>query len=205
VNFIHTALLALLLPPCVIGQTSIAVSTGQTTTTITEPAVSDIPGLFRLADTVAVVKIVSGDTEHYKVAVYKGEVVQAFKGVANGETLFFGPYVGLKLGSEYVLFILATTDRLEPVAATASYGSVRYHRIFNEGYTAMETSYQCLFKGKSVNEGCDYAVRVCTDYVKTPKTLTVAPPLQEDTPFGCRWARQKQFIAILQNLAAAKP
>jgi hypothetical protein len=82
---------------------------------------------------VALVKTVSGDTEHYKLAVYKAQVVQPFKGAASGETLYFGPYVGLKLGWEYIVFLSATAKPLQPLAArAASYGSVPYFRIFNE-------------------------------------------------------------------------
>jgi hypothetical protein len=194
-----------LLTPSLVGQTSVTTTIRQTTTTITEPGVTDIPELFRLSDKVALVKTVSGDTEHYKVAVYKAQVVQPFKGVFSGETLFFGPYVGLKLGWEYIVFLRATAEPLQPLGAAAvSYGSVPYFRIFNEGYTVLDTSYECVFKGETVSEQCDDAVRVCTDYVKTPKSLAVAPPLEEDTSFGCRWARRKQFVAVLEQLAAAK-
>lgn len=204
-NVISAALVVGLLTPSLIGQTSVTTTIGQTTTTITEPGVTDIPELFRVSDKVALVKTVSGDTEHYKVAVYKAQVVQPFKGAISGETLYFGPYVGLKLGWEYIVFLRATVEPLQPLAATAaSYGSVPYFHIFNEGYTVLDTSYQCIFKGENVSEHCDDAVRVCTDYVKTPKSLAVEPPLEEDTPFGCRWARRKQFIAVLEGLATAK-
>ena len=161
--------------------------------------------LFRTADVVAVVKIVSGDTEHYPSAVYKVIVVQAFKGSATGETLYIGPYVGERLGWEYVVFLRTTPELLKPASETAvSYGPLRYHRIFNEGYTSMETQYDCGFEGKSLAQQCDYAVRVCTNYVKTPKSLEVAPPLDTDTPFGCRWARRQQFLSLLQKLSVAK-
>ncbi len=204
-NFISAALIVALLTPSLIGQTSVTTTVGQTTTTITEPGVTDIPELFRVSDKVALVKTVSGDTEHYKVAVYKAQVVQPFKGAVSGETLYFGPYVGLKLGWEYIVFLRATAEPLQPLATTAvSYGSVSYFRIFNEGYTVLDTSYKCVFKGENVSEPCDYAVRVCTDYVKTPKSLAVEPRLEEDTPFGCRWARRKQFIAVLEGLATSK-
>jgi hypothetical protein len=188
------------------GQTSVTTTIGKKTTTLTEPGVTDIPQLFRVSDKVALVKTVSGDTEHYKVAVYKAQVVQPFKAAVSGETLYFGPYVGLKLGWEYLVFLHATAEPLQPMAATAvSYGSVPYFRIFNEGYTVLDASYQCVFKGENASEHCDDAIRVCTDYLKTPKSLALAPPLEEETPFGCRWARRKQFIAILEGLATAKP
>jgi hypothetical protein len=203
VNLIRAAALVLLLTPAVSAQNGISVTAGQTTTTITEPSVTDVTKLFRTGDTVALVKVVSGDTEHYDVAVYKAEVVKAFKGTTQGEVLYFGPYVGLRLGWEYVVFLRTTPETLQANGEKAvSYGPVRYQRIFNEGYTALMTSYECVFDGKETNQKCDEAIRICTDYVKTPKSLTVAPPLTKDTPFGCRWTRRKQFIALLEKLAS---
>ena len=73
--------------------------------TITEPGVYELDELFKVADVVAVVKVLSGDTENYEKAVYKGEVVQGFKGMATGQTVYFGPFIGERLGWEYVLFL----------------------------------------------------------------------------------------------------
>ncbi len=78
--------------------------------TITEPGVYAIGDLFKAADVVALVKIVSGDTESYDHTVYKGEVIQSFKGMPHGATVYFGPYVGEKLGWEYVLPKLCTPE-----------------------------------------------------------------------------------------------
>ncbi|MFZ1919894.1 MAG: hypothetical protein WAU58_20165, partial [Terriglobales bacterium] len=50
--------------------------------TITEPGVYQLSDLLKAADIVAVVKVLSGDTENYEHAVYKGEVIRSFKGVA---------------------------------------------------------------------------------------------------------------------------
>ena len=61
--------------------------------TITEPGVYKIGGLFKVADVVALVKIVSGDAENYDHAVYKGEVIQSFKRTERGATVYFGPFV----------------------------------------------------------------------------------------------------------------
>ena len=52
--------------------------------TITEPGVYQLADLFKSADTVALVKIVSGDTETYSRAVYKAEVVKELQGRCNG-------------------------------------------------------------------------------------------------------------------------
>ncbi len=78
--------------------------------TITEPGVYKISELFKRADIVAVVRVLSGDTENYEHVVYKGEVIQGFKGVPRGATLYFGPFIGERLGWEYVLFLKCPAD-----------------------------------------------------------------------------------------------
>ena len=158
-KLIGTALTFALLAPGLIAQSaSVTTTSGQATTTLTEPAATDVAGLFHAADLVAVVKVVSGDTEHYATAVYKAQVIQAFKGTNPGETLYFGPYVGLRLGWQYVVFLRSMHETLKPTSDTAiSYGPLRYYAIFNEGYTAMEAQYECVFHGENVNQKCDDA------------------------------------------------
>lgn len=170
--------------------------------TITEPSVYKISDFFKAADVVALVRIVSGDTESYDHAVYKGEVMQSLKGMPRGATVYFGPFVGEKLGWEYVLFLRNATKPITPKAtATASYGTVPYSEVFNEGYSSMETSYACVFDGKEIAQKCDYGVRVCTDYIKLPQSMPAFPPEDNDPPFGCRWVRKASFISLLDTLA----
>jgi hypothetical protein len=92
--------------------------------TITEPGVYKIDDLAKNADVVAVVKVLSGDTENYEHAVYKGEVIQSFKGLPRGATVYFGPFVGVRLGWEYVLFLRSTANPVSPKTASASYGMI---------------------------------------------------------------------------------
>jgi hypothetical protein len=173
--------------------------------TITEPGVYETSGLFNVADVVALVKVVSGDTESYDHTVYKGEVIQSFKGMPRGATLYFGPFVGQKLGWEYVLFLRSVPKPITPkTAATTSYGTVPYWEVFNEGYSSMETSYACVFDGKEIAQKCDYGVRVCTDYIKLPKSMPAFPPEDNDPPFGCRWVRKAVFVSLLDTLANPK-
>jgi hypothetical protein len=173
--------------------------------TITEPGVYKISELFNSADVVAVVKIVSGDTENYDRAVYKGQVIQSFKGMPRGATIYFGPFVGEMLGWEYVLFLRNVKSPINPkTTGIASYGTVRYSEVFNEGYSSMETSYECVFDGKEIGHKCDYGVRVCTDYIKLPKSMPAFPPENNDPPFGCRWVRKAAFISLLDTLANPK-
>jgi hypothetical protein len=173
--------------------------------TITEPGVYKISELFKSADVVALVKIVSGDTESYDHTVYKGEVIQSFKGMRRGATVYFGPFVGEKLGWEYVLFLRNLTKPISPKRTpTASYGTVPYSEVFDKGYSSMVTSYACVFDGKEIAQKCDYGVRVCTDYIKLPKSLPAFPPEDNDPPFGCRWVRKAVFISLLDSLANPK-
>jgi hypothetical protein len=205
VNFISAALVVCLLTPSLVGQTSITVTRGQTATTITEPGAYKISELFKSADVVALVKIVSGDTESYDRTVYKGEVIQSFKGMPRGATVYFGPFVGEKLGWEYVLFLRNVTKPIAPkTTATASYGTVPYSEVFNEGYSSMVTSYACVFDGKEIAQKCDDGVRVCTDYIKLPRSILAFPPEENDPPFGCRWVRKAVFISLLDTLANPK-
>ena len=171
------------------------------TVTITEPGIIKLEKLFQMADTVALVKVVSGDTQNYAKAVYKGEVVKSFKGAATGDTVYFGPYVGIKLGWEYVLFLRNAAKPLTPNSTSSvNYGAVQYSEVFNEGYSSMESSYQCVFDGKDIAQKCDDGVRVCTDYIKLPKSLSVFPPITEDRSFGCGWVRRKPFLSALDSL-----
>lgn len=169
--------------------------------TITEPRTITLENLFQMADTVALVKVVSGDTENYPTAIYKAEVVKSFKGAPAGRTIYFGPFVGTRLGWDYVLFLRNVAMPLTPnPTSNVSYGTVSYSEVFLEGYSSMETSYECVFDGKDIAQQCDDAVRVCTDYVKVPKSLHTFPPMTEDAPFGCRSVRKEAFLAVLGML-----
>jgi hypothetical protein len=190
--------------PLVVLMSALASAQSQVVT-ITEPGVYKISDLFNGADVVALVKIVSGDTQNYEHTVYKGEVIQSFKGVPRGATVYFGPFVGEKLGSEYVLFLRNVTKPITPkTTATSSYGTIPYFEVFNEGYSSMETSYACVFDGKEIAQKCDYGVRVCTDYIRLPKSMLAFPPEVNDPPFGCRWVRKAVFISLLDTLATPK-
>jgi hypothetical protein len=159
--------------------------------------------LFKTADIVATVRIVSGDTESYETAMYKAEVIRSFKGTNTGEVLHFGPYVGFKLGGEYLLFLQnAKVPAVPKKELTAMYGVVRHGDVFNEGYSSMALSYECVFDGKDVAQQCDYAVRVCTDYIILPQNIRTFPTRSKETPFGCRWTRRKSFESLVAQIAA---
>ena len=188
--------------PLVLGSAQLASGQQSKVVTITEPGVYKLANLFKNADVVALVKIISGDAENYDRTVYKGEVLQSFKGTSQGGTVYFGPFVGERLGSEYILFLRKVSKPVSPkTTPTASYGTIQYWEIFDEGYSSMETSYECVFDGKEIAQKCDYGVRVCTDYVKLPKSLPAYPPETNDPPFGCRWVRKALFLSMLDTLA----
>lgn len=171
---------------------------------VTEPGIYKISDLFKAADIVAVVKVLSGDTENYEHAVYKGEVVQSFKGPSSGATVYFGPFVGERLGWEYFLFLRNAAKPVAPkTTAGASYGTIQYSEIFDQGYSSMESSYECVFDGKEIAQKCDYGVRVCADYIKLPQSISIFPK-EGDAPFGCRWARKAAFVYLLDTLAVPK-
>jgi hypothetical protein len=88
--------------------------------------------------------------------------------------------------------------------ATDSYGRIPYSEVFDEGYSSMETSYECVFDRKEPAQKCDYGVRICTDYIKVPKSLTAFPAEDDDPPFGCRWVRKTPFISLLNTLDTPK-
>lgn len=49
-------------------------------------------------------------------------------------------------------------------------------------YSSMLTSYECVFEGTDIRQNCDYAVRICTDYIRPPRTLETAPPHGTEPP-----------------------
>jgi hypothetical protein len=176
--------------PCNAQQTS--------SVTITEPGSGTLASYVKGADVIAVVTVVAGDTESYGTPIYKAKVLTAYKGTVAGQTIFFGPFIGTRLGWEYVLFLRSVKEPLGPKEGhTAAYGTIHYGKVFNEGYSSMETSYECSFPG---NQQCDYGVRVCTDYVRLPEDTPASPPMTETTDFGCRWVRKTTFLSLLGTL-----
>ncbi len=196
-------ILATLPPKAALGQSaSITVASGTESVTITEPAIIKLAQLYKMADVVAVVRVVAGDAENYKVALSKAVVVKNFKGTAEGQTLYFGPFIGDRLGWEYVVFLRNAKEPAAPKdTKNPAYGTVKYLEVFNEGYSSMETSYECVFDEKATDQQCDYGVRVCTDYIVLPGGVKAFPPKENDPPFGCRWVRKTKFLSLLDGLA----
>jgi len=135
--------------------------------------------------------------------MYKAEVVRRFKGT-DEKNLYFGPYVGFKVGSEYLLFLKTAKGTAAPkTSPNAMYGTVRYGEVFDEGYSAMAASYECVFGGKNANQRCDNGIRVCTDYVILPPSISSFPPKNEETDFGCRWVKRTAMEGLMQEIASS--
>jgi hypothetical protein len=170
--------------------------------TNTEPATYKLEQLYRKADVVALVRVVSGDTENYDVAIYKVIVVTNFKGTAEGQILYYGPCIGEKLGSEYIVFLRSVKEPAVPKdAKNPAYGAVKYFEVFNQGYGSMETSYVCVFDGKDIKDHCDDGVRICTDYIILPKNIPGFPSMEDIVPMGFRWVRKSKFLSLLDEFA----
>ena len=130
------------------------------TVAITEPGSGTLDNYMNRADVVALVKVVAGDTEAYGVPIYKAEVIQRAQGRSGwSHDSIRTASSAHRLGGEYVLFLRDVKNPLSPKAsATNALGTIHYAEVFNEGYSSMETSYECKF---GADKQCDYGVRVC--------------------------------------------
>jgi hypothetical protein len=166
----------------------------------TEPGVYTLRQLYEAADDVAVVEISAGDTESYDSAVYKAKVLTRFKGDAKRNTIYIGPYIGTRLGSKYVVFLRGSSPISPLHEGNLGFGTVPFSKVFDEGYSSMEISYECLFSDKGTSQPCDYAIRVCTDYIKLPEPIEMSPEVTGYTAFGCRWVKRDSLIALVSAM-----
>jgi hypothetical protein len=169
-------------------------------TTIRPVKISD---LFAEADLVAIVRIVAGDSEHYLKTVYKAEVIAAFKGATSGETIFFGPYVSLGVGSEYLVFMVRTKS-IAPIKNSegVNYGAIPiYYQIMYEGYSVMPVGYECVFDGKETNERCDYSIQLNPSQIILPGSIRTFPRKPADAITNYKkWIRRNEMIALVEGL-----
>jgi len=185
----------------------LSVSAQPQTVTISEPAPVKVGDLLKQADLVAVIRIVSGDTEHYTSAVYKAEVLQPFKGVETGGTIYFGPFVKYGLGGEYLVFLRHSEKGIEPNQPVGvsglDYGPIpSFYLVMYEGYGALPIEYDCVFDGKEIAQQCDYGMKVNIHQVVLPQSLKTYPSstkgsFSEDT----RWVRKTAFLSFMQTIS----
>ena len=150
----------------------------------------------------------SGDTERYPTAVYKAEVLQAFKGTEKGATIYFGPFIRYELGGELIVFLRHSKKGSEPNRQTAgsglSYGSISsFYLVMYDGYSAMQSEYECVFDGKEIAQQCDYGVRLNTRQVMLPKSIKTFPSSTKGASSDdTNWVRKNVFVAYLEKLSA---
>jgi hypothetical protein len=167
--------------------------------------------MFKHADSVALIRIVSGDLEHYPTAVYKAEVLKSFKGPAVGAKIFFGPFSGYSLGSEYLVFLQRSQKQIEPSHSSESsapmYGRILpFYEIMYEGYSALPVRYVCVFDGQEIKQRCDYGIKVNTHQVLLPDRIRVFPPESDDAPDSDKkWIRKAALISLLQTFVEQPP
>jgi hypothetical protein len=178
------------------------------TATISDPATVSLKALFEKADIVAFIKIHSGDAESYKQALYKAEVLNAYKGAKEKEIIYFGPFISYGVGEVYLVFLKRTDKRIgelvdESVKPNSSpYDATQnYYRIMYEGYSVMPVSYECFFDGKD-SDKCDYGVKFNIYQIELPATLKTFPKDVGEFRSDDKWVRRKAIEAALATLKA---
>jgi hypothetical protein len=111
--------------------------------------------------------------------------------------------VGLGVGSEYFVFLKKSTDDLKIVNANPYYGSIRtFYRIMYDGFSVLESGYDCVFDGKEISQQCDNSVELNPDQVILPASVKVFPA---DDPGPLtnyhKWVRKSLFIQLLEQIA----
>jgi hypothetical protein len=191
---------------------SVIMACGTIATKATSIAAISAADLFSRSDEVAMVQIVSGETEAYQYSVSdstpwpvcKLKVVDAFKGGRSGDIIFLAPCAGMELDGRYILF-LETANALSPKPGfgQSSYGVlVHPKRVVDAGYGSMHVEYTCVFDGHVPDDSCDYGVELNPAQILLPKSLQTFPksPATAETNYK-RWVRQKTFVALLHTFA----
>lgn len=178
---------------------------------ISEPAIVSLERLFKEADLVAVVSILSGDGEHYRpITVYKAEVVAAFKGTRKGERIYLGPFATYAVGGEYVAFLRRSREAARPTEKVAdpalNYGTIdALFNVMYDGYSMMPAQYICVFDGKETREQCSDGVKVNTYQVKLPKGVKTYPLEPDDAPANDKkWVKRTTLEFVLGTLQGAR-
>jgi hypothetical protein len=158
--------------------------------------------LFSGADKVALVKVVSGDSEHYKTAVYKAVIEQGFKGGKSGDTIFFGPFVGYGVGVEYLVFLKKGPSEDPSSPNSPAYGRIEsLDRIMYAGYSILPVGYECVFG--DVLDNCDHSVQLNPDQIILPPAIETYPKGEATALTNYRkWVRRSTFLEELKRIAS---
>jgi hypothetical protein len=165
-----------------------------------------ISELFVQADQVALVRIVAGDMEHYGTIVYKAVVETGYKGAHPKDVVYVGPYAGLGIGAEYVLF-LQNGEGLRPKSGVGlSFGAIpKVEKIMSAGYAALPVGYECVFDD-AAERHCDDSVEVNPAQIVLPRTLPTFPQKEEQMATTYKiWVRRSDFLPELQRLSSLRP
>src|SRR5437867_4563272 len=108
-----------------------------------------LDALYREADVVALIAVTGADSVAFEDAVYRADVVQGFKGVQKGTTIYFRPYSTYRLGGEYISFLRRSGkilgNFLKPVQNPwPSAVNDSYLRIMYAGYSVLPVEYTCV-------------------------------------------------------------
>jgi hypothetical protein len=162
-----------------------------------------IDELYRQADVVAAIEIVSGTTEHYNVSVYKAKVTRAFKRCKQGDVIYLGPFTGMKVGWQYLAF-LHKTNGLTPVGAEGglSYGIIPvFYQIMYDGYGVLKLDYACVFDAADIKDQCQDAVFFNPEQVIMPVSIELFPKRDADAVTNYKkWAVRKGVFDLLDEL-----
>jgi hypothetical protein len=157
--------------------------------------------LFRGADVVAVVRVLSGDGEDYEPTVYKARVLKALKGPASGATIYFGPYESYGIGSRYLVFLKKSRQSLmpKPTSQGNGYGRIAdFYEGMYSGFGIMKIEYVCVFG----EQDCGYGVELNSRQVVLPKGIKLYPQEEPDSHMDNRWVHEDVLVGFLVNLSA---
>lgn len=160
-----------------------------------------IVDLFREADFVAIVRVVSGDSEHYPKTVYKAEVITPLKGAKEHDAIFFGPFAGYGVASEYLVF-MRISGAMAPNSngPGLNYGQIpTFYQVMYSGYAGMPVEYVCVFEDDEPNEKCDYGIRLNPEQILLPRTFKTFPrgPATAITNYK-KWVRRSHIVSMLK-------
>ena len=156
--------------------------------------------LFQEADLVAVIQVTSADAESFDGAVYKAQILRSFKGSVDNTTIFFGPHVSYRIGSEYVVFLKSTGKSQGSLLKNgpnpwASREKEPYYAVMYAGYSILPVEYTCLLPG------CDYGVSVPSSQVHLPGVLKAVRHRCQPGSNYDSWVGKAALLEVLEDFA----
>lgn len=162
--------------------------------------------LFSQARQVVLVRVIAGDTEHYGTIIYKATVETAYKGAKAGDTVYFGPYAGLGIGAEYVVFLESGAGAAPTADGGLSFGNIAsLGRIMSAGYAALPVGYECVFDDPTGERHCDDSVELNPAQIILPKAMKKFPRRDDGGITAYKiWVRRSDFLPQLQKMSDAE-